>query len=324
MNTTVTRTMIVIGALLSLGPRATATWPESCDGEQWPSRQQQEHLVDSQERGIVYLSDIDASDDVVPLRYCDTSCDAACGDEVGCACPESNCYDGYGHNPNVGMYYAEVQMTFLRAHLLEESIGKLSEKYEFTPRFVMGYETPCGTGGRIRYWTYGRTTPNLSTAADALSVEFDVIDLEGTHRFRTSRSELVIGGGFRWSTMEFEVNDESVDSEMPGITFAADLRGLLSRSCRSQWGAVCGARWTILGGDWQGDDFGLIEPNRDDNIVTHEFYGGFEYLRHFPGYDLYARAVFEVQNWRSDAMGQTAGADSIGFVGPGIHVGAEF
>ena len=36
-----------------------------------------------------------------------------------------------------------------------------------------------------------------------------------------------------------------------------------------------------------------------------------------------ARFAFEMQNWHSDALAQSS-TDSIGFIGPGVHVGAEF
>ena len=40
--------------------------------------------------------------------------------------------------------------------------------------------------------------------------------------------------------------------------------------------------------------------------------------------DAVARIVFEVQNWRSDVASQTAGGDSVNFIGLGVHTGMIF
>jgi hypothetical protein len=213
---------------------------------------------------------------------------------------------------------------FMRPHLSEQAAGKLSEKYEFSPRFIWGYESPAGPGGRARYWTYGRTTPNLDAGEDPLRFEFEVLDVEATTRFRTDRSELTVAGGIRWADIEIADTDTAVGTNLPGITLAADGRSVICRGCTWHWAGVCGARWSIMGGDWEGDDAALIEPTRDDNIVVQEIYGGFEVLRCCRSCEFYARAVFEVQNWRSDALGDRRGVDSIGMVGPGIHAGVNF
>jgi hypothetical protein len=111
---------------------------------------------------------------------------------------------------------------------------------------------------------------------------------------------------------------------MPGITFAVDGRHAICRGCNWHFAGVAGARWSMLGGDWEGDDDALIEPTRDDNVVVHEIYGGVEFLRSCGSCDFYTRAVFEVQNWHSDALGDSSDADSISFVGPGVHAGVDF
>jgi len=120
------------------------------------------------------------------------------------------------------------------------------------------------------------------------------------------------------------VGGERVSSDTPGITFAGDLRTIFCRECYWEWATVAGARWSLMGGDWQGSGDGFLSPERDDNIVVTEIYGGMEYVQHYSGYDLYARLVFEMQNWHSDVAAQTSGTDSIGFLGPGIHVGMNF
>jgi hypothetical protein len=280
-------------------------------------------------RQVAYMSDVAGHEEVLPSEG---------GPMPGSAYePGDGCYDGYCYAsdcgcqqyaapsyPQKGMFYTEAQLMFLRAHVLEESLGKLSEKYEFTPRFIAGYETASGVGARARYWTYGRTTPNLDDPDDALRLEFDVIDAEGTARFRGERADLLVAGGFRWVNADIEVEDDAVNADMPGITVACDGRARICGGCRSQWSGVAGGRWSILGADWEGDQDALIEPTFDDNIVVTELYGGFEYLCRHGHYDLYARIVFETQNWRSDALGESADTDSLGFVGPGVHVGATF
>jgi hypothetical protein len=224
---------------------------------------------------------------------------------------------------NDGSYYADVELMFLRAHVTEFSAGKLSEKYELSPRFVIGYETARGVGARLRYWTYGRTSNILNDAAE-VRYEFSAFDIEATSRFQTCRSELVVAGGLRFASAEVDWDGESVDADLPGVTVAADLRTLFCSKCGREWAGVAGARWSILGGDWEGSDDALITPIRDDNVVVQELYFGVEYSQHFRDCVFFSRLVLEMQNWHSDAAAQSAGADSIGFVGPGIHIGGAF
>lgn len=238
-----------------------------------------------------------------------------------CACPMSECEPGCD-SLCCGVYYADVHLMFLRTHMLENAVGKLSEKYELSPRFVVGYEGPMHVGARVRYWTYGRWTPNLD-GGDALRFEMDVTDIESTCRFRTPRTDLVLAGGLRWANVDVTLDDEEVNIDMPGLTVAADVRTALCRSDCRQWSMIGGARWSVMGGDWEGDG-GLIEPVRDDNITIDELYAGVEYMCVYGDHDLFARLLFEVQNWHSDAIAQDAGTDSFGFVGPGLQFGMMF
>jgi hypothetical protein len=242
-------------------------------------------------------------------------------DGESCNCGDSDC-NRCCAEPLSAVYYADVQLFFMRTHILETAIGKLSEKYELSPRFILGFEGPGGVGGRARYWTYGRWTPNLD--GGAIRVDMDVIDFETTCRFRTSRTDLVIAGGIRWTDMDIALGASEVENEMPGATVAADLRTAMHRDGCREWAAIGGARWSLLGGDWEGDSGGFVNPVRDDNVVVQELYGGVEYFRTCPNYDLFARLIFEIQNWHSDAAAQDAGADSIGFVGPGLEIGMMF
>jgi hypothetical protein len=207
---------------------------------------------------------------------------------------------------------------------MENAIGKLTERFEYSPRIVIGYEDDEGIGGRVRYWHYDQLTENMTVPTDPILMEFDVFDIEGTSRFGTERAELVVSGGFRWTDARITLADAPVASDMPGITFAADLRVILCRERCWEWASIAGARYSLLGGDWEGAANGFLEPNHDDNVTINEFYGGFEYIRHYKGYDAFARITFEVQNWQSDAASQTAGADSFNFMGPGVHAGLIF
>jgi hypothetical protein len=222
------------------------------------------------------------------------------------------------------VYYAEVQHWWLRAHVMENAIGKLSERFEYSPRIVIGYEDKDGIGGRVRYWHYDQSTENLSDPTLPIRFEMGVVDIEGTSRFGTDRAELVVAGGFRWTDARITLADAPVANDMPGITFAADLRVILCRERHWEWASIAGARYSLSGGDWEGAANGFLEPNHDDNVTVNEFYGGFEYIQHYRGYDAFARVAFEVQNWQSDVASQTAGADSINFMGPGVHMGLIF
>jgi hypothetical protein len=221
--------------------------------------------------------------------------------------------------------YAEVQVIWMRAHLMEDAIGKLSEQYKFSPRLVMGYEDPCGIGARLRYWHYDHTTEILGTNDD-ITFQFGVADIEVTSRFAIRKTDVVISGGGRWASIDVGLNDDFVNTDMMmGLTVAADVRTQICGGCNKQWAGIAGGRWSTLGGNWEGSGQGFVPSVRDDNIVVQELYGGVEYMCCTKrGRILYARLTFEIQNWHSDAAAQLAGTDSIGFVGPGIHVGGSF
>ena len=335
MRTNLSQVLLALGALLCTTPLSLADEPVSSELDRRLAALSQDQPAVPGVQQVAYLSEIATNDEPLPTMMApmpggtaepSVDCGSECCYVSDCGCQPSVC-DRYpevcSRQPQRGMYYTEAQLMLLRAHVLEESLGKLSEKYEFTPRFIAGYEGASGLGARARYWTYGRTTPILNDEDD-LRLEFEVIDVEGTSRFHSERADLVLACGFRWVNADIEVDDESVSSDMPGITVAADVRTRLCGGYRPRWSGVAGARFSILGADWEGDDGGLIAPTRDDNLVVTELYGGFEYLCQFRNSDLFARLVLETQNWRSDALGESADTDSLGFFGPGIHVGATF
>lgn len=224
-----------------------------------------------------------------------------------------------------GRCFADVQLNFLRLHLMEGPVGKLSEKYEFSPRFTFGFDGDGIIGGRVRYWIYDRQTPILG--GGHIGVEMNVLDLEATHRFQTGRSDVTLAAGIRWAGIDLEdSNEEEVGVDLLGMTLAADAHTPL---CAFQGGRltwVYGGRLSILGGDWGGsNNHGLISaPLQDDNVVNESIYAGLQYATRYRDCQLVARLAFEIQNWHSDALSQNAGADSLGFLGPGVHVGATF
>lgn len=239
------------------------------------------------------------------------------GAEFGPACGSQQ--------PEHCRYYGDVEINFLRLHLMEDAIGKLSEKYEFSPRFILGYEGTGVLDGRARYWYYGRDTRVLG--GGAVRVEFNVLDLEATQRFAGRRSEVLLAAGVRVARVDLtDEDDDEEGADLVGLTFAADGRTALGGFQEGRLAWVYGGRLSILGGDWGGDsgnDFvgGRV---RDDNVVADELYAGVEYAVCCRDFDLHARLGVEMQNWHSDVLSQNGGADSIGFIGPGVQVGAEF
>ena len=93
-----------------------------------------------------------------------------------------------------------------------------------------------------------------------------------------------------------------------GLTVAADARTPLCTYCNNRWSFVYGARWSILGGDWEGDNdvvdtVGTHEHRSRRQRVVTELYSGVEYMFCYYGYDLFTRGTVEMQNWRSDVLG---------------------
>ena len=265
--------------------------------------------------------------------YCCDSCgESSCGCESsccdGCCNGCSGCCDCCSSCGGCGGYYAQVDLVFARAHVLEDAGpgGKLSEEYELAPRFILGYENCCGQGLRARYWHYGHDSRNLTVAADAVRFEFDVIDLEATNRFQFCRTDVTLAGGFRYAHLEI-VEDDVAETDLVGLTVAADVETLVCCDCCSYWSAIYGARAALLYGDWdsEGGANGFIGADiRDDSVAVTEVYAGAEYGCCYCGYDIYTQLKIELQHWHSDALAQNAGADSINFVGPTWTFGVGF
>jgi hypothetical protein len=226
--------------------------------------------------------------------------------------------------------FADIEINFLRLHLVEEAAGKLSEKYEFSPRFILGFRDLGPVDGRIRYWTYGRTTAALvDDDEESIRFEFDVLDIEGTHKFCGKRTEVVLAAGVRLAGIDVREDDDGeAGTDLLGLTMAADGRTRLTSLGSDRLAWVYGGRLSILGGDWGHDDDEesiLDERVRDDNVIVHELYAGLEVARCYNGLDLHARLAFEMQNWHSDVLAESElDTDTIGIVGPGLRLGAEF
>lgn len=231
-----------------------------------------------------------------------------------------------GQTPQVRPHiFGEVEINFLRAHVVETSFGKLSEKYEFSPRFIIGFTDVGNFSGRVRYWVYGRGTNVLDDGG--VHIDFDVFDLEATHRFVGKKSELELAAGLRLAGIE--INDSEGDAcgtDLMGITAAADGWTPLISCSEGCFGWVYGGRFSILAGDWGGDaDSEIINTRvQDDNVLVHELYAGIGFTKCCRNLDLNARLGFEMQNWHSDVLSDAGLGNSIGFVGPGVEIGAQF
>jgi hypothetical protein len=218
--------------------------------------------------------------------------------------------------------FADVELNFLRTHLNGDAVGKLSEKYEFSPRLILGFRDTDVIDGRVRFWHYDQDTPVLN-GGSAIRVQFDVLDLEGTQLFAGRRSEILVAGGLRLASIDLTDDDgDRAGADLLGITFAAEGRTWLGSFEGGRFALVYGGRLAVLGGDWGaelGSDF-LSGLTQDDNVVVHELMAGIDYAVCHRDFDFHARLGFEMQNWHSDALAP----DSIGVIGPGFQFGAEF
>jgi hypothetical protein len=226
----------------------------------------------------------------------------------------------FAGTPPLSRLFADVEINFLRTHLVDDAVGKLSEKYEFSPRLIVGFRDTGKLDGRFRYWDYGRDTRVLGDSP--IRVEFRVLDLEGTHLFTGQRSDVLLASGLRLASIDLTDDDgDTAGADLLGITLAAEGRTRLCEFHDGQFAWVYGGRLSILGGDWgteAGSDF--VSAAQDDNVVVHEVHAGIDYAVCSHGVDFHARLGFEMQNWHSDVLS----ANSIGILGPGFQLGAEF
>jgi hypothetical protein len=233
----------------------------------------------------------------------------------------------FGHSMRSGRkrparLFADVELNFLRTHINGAAVGKLSEKYEFSPRVIIGFRETGLLDGRARFWHYDQEIPVLN-GGSSIRVQFDVLDLEATQLFTGRRSEILVAGGLRLASIDLTDDDgDRAGADLLGITFAAEGRTWLGSFEGGRFALVYGGRLAVLGGDWGaelGSDF-LPGLTQDDNVVVHELIAGIDYTVCHHNVDLHARLGFEMQNWHSDALSP----DSIGVIGPGVQFGAEF
>lgn len=242
-------------------------------------------------------------------------------DDYDCA-PE-DCYPGCDEcTCSYGRFYTEVELYWARLHLSESVTGKLSESHEVSPRFILGYEAASGIGARVRYWNYSRGTRVIGTGDD-IRFELDVTDIEGTNHLYFNTTDVTLAGGLRLADIEaVDLDNRVADIHMCGLTVAADLRTRFPRVLKNRVAAVYGGRISVLGGDWDGSSqHAFIDRSRDNNLVVHELYSGLEYHRDFGGRNFFSRVVWEMQTWQTDSLER---ADSFGFVGPALHLGASY
>lgn len=238
-----------------------------------------------------------------------------------CGCQPNRCDDGSGA-------YFEYQMLWIRPHVNEDFAGKLSEEHHYSPRFVLGYEDACGIGGRVRYWRFDHEVDVLSDAlSDNETIRFgmDVWDVEATNHLRFRRTDVLLSGGIRIADMDLtDENGDEAGVDALGLTMAADIRTRLCSYCYNSWSFVYGGRVSVLGGDWNESNDLVTADSRDDNLVVQELWTGLEYGYAYNAWDLYTRVTFELQNWHSDVLAQNSNTDSIGYIGPGVHFGANY
>lgn len=221
--------------------------------------------------------------------------------------------------------YGDVDLLFFRTRFTDDAVGKLSETYELSPRFTLGVENLGDLGFRARYWMYGRDTNSLS--GGDIRLELDVLDLEATHRIAGRRSQVDLAAGIRWANFRLsDVENDQSATDMIGLTLAADGLTKCIAFSNGYCGLVYGGRVSLLGGDWSGDDNSAFIDHHvgDDNMLVTELYAGAEIARKLGHANVHARAIFEIQNWRSDALAQEANIESISVLGPGLQLGAEF
>lgn len=228
--------------------------------------------------------------------------------------------------PDRAHFSADVELSLLRPQIAESAAGKLSEDYQFSPRVILGLRGAGNFDGRVRYWHYNRNSDVLGTD-DEIRIKFDVLDIEAVHRFAARKSELMLSGGLRLAGLRLtDVESAKCSTDLIGLTLAGDGMTPLGAFSGGHFGLIYGGRLSILAGDWGGNDTSLFVNRqvRNDNVLVNELYGGVELARRFRALDVHLRLLFEMQNWQSDVLAQNAGIESIGLLGPGLQIGAEF
>ncbi len=228
--------------------------------------------------------------------------------------------------PGRSRFSADIELMMLRPQIAETAIGKLSENYQFSPRLILGVAGAGNFDGRLRYWHYDRNSDVLG-ADGSIRLKFDVLDLEALHHFKPGKSDIAVSGGLRLAGIRLtDLESDECNTELLGLTMAADGLTPLGEFPGGHLGLVYGGRLSILGGHWDGDPTSQFVDARirNDNVLVNELYGGVELARRLGNFDVRARLLFEMQNWRSDVLAQYSGVESIGVLGPALQIGADF
>jgi hypothetical protein len=239
--------------------------------------------------------------------------------DMGCPAP---CAPAPQPRPQIS---GDVEFMFYRVNINDRAVGKLSETYEFSPRFILNFRNVGALDGRVRYWHYDRDT-NINGGGD-IRLEFDVLDIEAVHYLEGRRANVALAAGVRLADVQLrDAAGEGSGNDMIGLTMAADGLTPVITMQGGYCGWVYGGRLSLLTGDWGGDDNSVFVNGRfsDDNILVTELYAGIELARRCGNATVRGRALFEMQNWRSDVLAQNAGVESIGFIGPALQIGADF
>src|SRR4029079_6501700 len=137
------------------------------------------------------------------------------------------CQNGMGCNqccdpaPTRAQISGDVELMLLRPQIAENEIGKVSEDYQFSPRFTIGLRGVGNLDGRVRYWHYDRNSDLLGTD-DEIRIRFDVLDVEALHRFAWRRSELTLAAGVRLAGISLDdAEGEEASAQFIGATLAA-------------------------------------------------------------------------------------------------------
>jgi hypothetical protein len=228
--------------------------------------------------------------------------------------------------PDRARLSAVIELMALRPQIEETAAGKLSEQLQFSPRIVLGLSGAGNFDGRLRYWRYDHDSDVLGTDG-SVRIKFDVLDIEAIHHFAGRKSEVTLSAGLRLAGIHLrDIDFAECDTDLIGLTMAADGLTPLGMFPGGHFGLVYGGRLSILGGNWDGDANSQFVNQwiRNDNVLVNELYGGLELARRIHAFDVHVRFLFEMQNWRSDVLAQNAGIESIGMLGPGLQLGAEF
>ncbi len=214
--------------------------------------------------------------------------------------------------------YADFQLNFLGNNLTSKvDTTQSSDRLELSPRIVVGARNCHQYGLRVRYQHYDWNAPSLtSPTPPGVQFELDSLDLEATKRLRGRHTLLDLAAGVRFAKIEEAGFLGQSHSDLIGGTIAADGQRRLCRNSGWNWSWVYGGRLSLLGGHYNGTGH-----QGNGTVFVSEIYTGLQYGGCCGSHDVFARFLFEVQNWHSDAF---LLSDNVTLMGPGIQLGVRF